>query len=408
MIRPSSVLEEVEEGERFDYCESSDDQVPYEFTVIGAGPGGISAVANLIDRSVTRLAWVDPEFEAGMIGSKYREVPSNTTVQTFLDCVSFSPTLLELVRVAKRPNAYTVLEGFPRDEGVNLGLGAELLRFLTRELISQRSTIVKSIRGKVMLLNFDSKGWNVEVEANRSERALINFNSSKVVLSIGSRPIRLPPKAALPEIDLDIALSRSKLQKFLQEKSIKDRDDTKIAVVGSSHSAILVLSNLLDLTERLTLIHLYRSPLRFAVKMEGWTLYDNTGLKGFAADWAREVYPISRRIQKVQITDHEDNQRRIGVESYEDKDLLLEGCSMVVHGIGFEAIEGPKIMAGKDHKTRVTFDHRDGCFNLDGLYGCGIAFPELVVDRAGNSERAVGFFKFMKSLKHFTKLWTKN
>ncbi|KAI8456571.1 pyridine nucleotide-disulfide oxidoreductase-domain-containing protein [Phakopsora pachyrhizi] len=389
MIRPSSVLEEVEEGERFDYCESSDDQVPYEFTVIGAGPGGISAVANLIDRSVTRLAWVDPEFEAGMIGSKYREVP-------------------RVGQSGQETNAYTVLEGFPRDEGVNLGLGAELLRFLTRELISQRSTIVKSIRGKVMLLNFDSKGWNVEVEANRSERALINFNSSKVVLSIGSRPIRLPPKAALPEIDLDIALSRSKLQKFLQEKSIKDRDDTKIAVVGSSHSAILVLSNLLDLTERLTLIHLYRSPLRFAVKMEGWTLYDNTGLKGFAADWAREVYPISRRIQKVQITDHEDNQRRIGVESYEDKDLLLEGCSMVVHGIGFEAIEGPKIMAGKDHKTRVTFDHRDGCFNLDGLYGCGIAFPELVVDRAGNSERAVGFFKFMKSLKHFTKLWTKN
>jgi hypothetical protein len=34
--------------------------------------------------------------------------------------------------------------------------------------------------------------------------------------------------------------------------------------------------------------HFYREPLKYAVEQpDGWILYDNTGLKGEAADWAR-------------------------------------------------------------------------------------------------------------------------
>jgi hypothetical protein len=44
--------------------------------VVGAGPAGLAVVGNLLERQPGgKIAWVDPYFQAGRVGRKYREVP---------------------------------------------------------------------------------------------------------------------------------------------------------------------------------------------------------------------------------------------------------------------------------------------------------------------------------------------
>ena len=56
-------------------------------------------------------------------------------------------------------------------------------------------------------------------------------------------------------------------------------DDT-VGVVGSSHSAVLVLMNLLEMQDGPKVVNLYRSPLKYAKFLaDGTIVLDNTGLK---------------------------------------------------------------------------------------------------------------------------------
>lgn len=43
--------------------------------VVGAGPAGLAVVGNLERQLGGKIAWVDPYFQAGRVGRKYREVP---------------------------------------------------------------------------------------------------------------------------------------------------------------------------------------------------------------------------------------------------------------------------------------------------------------------------------------------
>ena len=53
-----------------------------------------------------------------------------------------------------------------------------------------------------------------------------------------------------------------------------------VCVVGSSHSAILVLMNLLEMENGPQVLNLYRSPLKYAKFLpDGTIILDNTGLK---------------------------------------------------------------------------------------------------------------------------------
>lgn len=56
-------------------------------------------------------------------------------------------------------------------------------------------------------------------------------------------------------------------------------EDT-VGVIGSSHSAILVLMNLLEMEPGPRVVNLYRSPLKYAKFLsDGIIILDNTGLK---------------------------------------------------------------------------------------------------------------------------------
>ena len=43
--------------------------------IIGAGPAGLTAVANMLDNGRRNLLWIDTAFQAGRVGRSYREVP---------------------------------------------------------------------------------------------------------------------------------------------------------------------------------------------------------------------------------------------------------------------------------------------------------------------------------------------
>jgi cation diffusion facilitator CzcD-associated flavoprotein CzcO len=48
----------------------------FEAIVIGAGPGGISTTAALLDTGVKRILWIDRDFKGGRFNTMYREISS--------------------------------------------------------------------------------------------------------------------------------------------------------------------------------------------------------------------------------------------------------------------------------------------------------------------------------------------
>lgn len=258
--------------------------------------------------------------------------------------------------------------------------------------------------------------------------------TSKLVLCTGSSPIsKTPPvleqnvsvaNSDMAFLDLDTALKPSLLATTLDKSS-----PITVAVVGASHSAILVLMNLYKLAAT---THPYirikwfsrHKTLRYAKPMDGWILYDNTGLKGEAAHWARHNLeeatfsssPVSQVITKIltPATIGEDHIYR----------QELPGCTHIVQAIGYQRDPLPNLtIVNKPNAEPVSLGvEHDGLTGrfwakpeavagnrtyLPGLFGAGIAFPERVTDPAGNIEHAVGFWKFMKFLNRVVPQWVK-
>lgn len=218
-------------------------------------------------------------------------------------------------------------------------------------------------------------------------------------------------------IHLDTALNPS-----LLAASVSRDAPTTIAVVGASHSAILVLMNLYNLAAsshprlRIKWFSRHRS-LRYAKPMDGWILYDNTGLKGDAAQWARENLEessfssssVSKVITKVFTSTGASEEQAYHAE--------LPDCTHIVQAIGYQRDPLPSIDVTDSSESEpssmaVEHDGLTGRFvsphietYVPGLFGAGIAFPERVTDPAGNIEHAVGFWKFMRFLKRVVPQW---
>lgn len=48
----------------------------HQAIVIGAGPGGLSTVAALIDSGIKKIFWIDRDFKGGRFNTMYREISS--------------------------------------------------------------------------------------------------------------------------------------------------------------------------------------------------------------------------------------------------------------------------------------------------------------------------------------------
>jgi cation diffusion facilitator CzcD-associated flavoprotein CzcO len=337
----------------------------YIWTVIGAGPAGIAAVGRLLDHGIAPegIAWIDPEFAAGDLGGKWRAVPGNTHVASFLYYLTASPSF----RFAEAP--HFELNDVDPEETCPLGLVADPLVWISQRLC-ERVAVHRTIATELTLQNGH---WTVRTDGGE-------ITSKNVILAVGSVPKKLT-YAGLDEIPLDVALDPQKLAQ-------QPLEGATVAVFGSSHSAMIALPNLLANPVR-KVINFYQSPLRYAVYLEDWILFDDTGLKGKAARWAREnidgVCP--ERLERCSVRRPEFQE-------------VLQACDHVVYTVGFERRQLPLT----PQWGPLEYNAHNGIL-APGLFGIGIAFPEYRTDPLGFGQHRVGLQKFMERLNDALPLW---
>ncbi|MGB6206600.1 pyridine nucleotide-disulfide oxidoreductase [Mycobacterium sp.] len=337
----------------------------FAWTVIGAGPAGIAAVGKLLDQGIAseKIAWIDPAFSAGDLGERWRSVSSNTQAELFLSYLNGSSAF----RFSSAPPM--PLREVDPQETCALALIADPLVWITQHL-RERVAIFQTTASALFL---ERRQWRIET--HRQE-----LLSKNVILAVGAIPKKLS-YPDLQEIPLEVVLDPEKLAK-------QPLDNATVAVFGSSHSTMSALPNLLRHPVN-TVINFYRSPLKYAVYFDDWILFDDDGLKGQAADWAREnidgTYPD--RLERCWVA----------APDFSEK---LAACDRVVYTVGFERRKLPETR----QFGQLDYDPTNGIL-APGLFGCGIAFPAYGVDPFGYGQYRVGLKKFMDHLESVLPLW---
>lgn len=338
----------------------------YQWTVIGAGPAGIAAVGKLLDQGIpaAEIAWVDPEFKVGDFGTRWRNVHGNTKVELFL----------KFLHSCKAFNYKNCSEKFPIDSAVPtstclLNLMAEPLQWVSDHLKEKVSAYFDFAEQ----LTLNQRVWSIQLKQSL-------LLSKQVILATGAEPKHLS-FSSIPTIPLSIALDAEQLTSHVHEEET-------VAVFGSSHSAVLALKNLIENGTK-KVINFYQEPLRYAVQLDNWILFDNTGLKGPTADWARlhldgELPPNLERV----------------FSNPQNIQTFLPKCDKVIYAVGFERRTLPAV-TGLD---ALNYMEQSGII-APGLFGVGIAFPEAKMDPLGKIEYRVGLWKFMDYLQNIMPLW---
>ncbi len=340
-------------------------QKKYDWAVIGAGPAGIAALGVLLDSGISHsnILWVDPNFTAGDFGQHWGEVSSNTSVKLFTEYL----TQIQSFNYQNCPKKFT-FDTFKPEQFTALKWVAEPLQWVTQQLRSQ----VDTIEGIAEHFFVKAGLWNFSIHAN-------DYQACNVILATGATPKSCEQSIKVPEISLSVALNPALLQSKIQQEET-------VAVFGASHSAVIIMRNLLEAGVK-QIINFYRSPLRYALSMGDWILYDNTGLKGETARWAHQnlsdFHPnITRHLA------HPEN-----IEQY------LPTCSQVVYATGFDQ-RAPKVA----NIHCQAYDNTHGII-APGLFGIGIGFPKKVTDPNGHVELNVGLWKFMRDIQAMMPIW---
>ncbi|ORY67168.1 pyridine nucleotide-disulfide oxidoreductase-domain-containing protein [Pseudomassariella vexata] len=357
----------------------------YDAVIIGAGPAGLTAASSLIDAGLSRICMVDPTFTAGRIHEKYREVPSNTKTGLFVQWATGTKTFAHIIKSAPGPNAYTKMLELDQDTTCMLGDAVNVAQLLTDGM--RKVPGIDSLASEVRHLVREGDVWRLPEHG---------VTSRKVVLAQGSRPRQFGLADQYPnlqDLDLDTSLKPSALKGQVPFGS-------RVGIIGSSHSAVLAMKNLYELGEGVSLVNFYRSPLLYAEYKDGWILYDNTGLKGVAADWARKVLGPEKdpRVRRIHLA--APGRKEQGIY-----DAELPQCTHLVSAIGYDNNEPPKVEVD-GRQVKLDFDPLTGRFKgVLGLYGSGIAYPERVTDPVGNVESAVGWMKFLRFCRRVAPEW---
>ena len=336
----------------------------FNWSVIGAGPAGIAAIGKLLDSGIEpqKIAWIDPEFKVGDFGTHWRGVSSNTKVGLFLkflkECPSFEYGSQDFSINKINPNVTCLLS-----------LAADPLQWITDHLKIK----VHTIQEKVQQLKLYDRHWEISLAHSK-------LRAKNVIFATGAEPKSLffP---SVEEIYLRTALDPNKL------KLACHKDDV-IAVFGASHSSIIILKNLLEECNVKKVINFYLSPLRYAVYFDNWILFDDTGLKGTTAIWAREHIDGILPAKLKRVIANEENIR-----------TLLPLCNKAIYATGFQ-----KRLVPVEGMQTLEYNDRSGII-APGLFGLGIAFPEAKLDRYGTLEYRVGLWKFMDYLNQVLPIW---
>lgn len=337
-----------------------------KFTVVGAGPAGIVVVGLLLDLCVPgdKITWIDPEFNVGDL-SKYPKVSANTKNKLFVDFLNSCKAFKEV-----KHESLDLLNDLDFEKEYKLNTIIEPLKIITNHLKSK----VNIIQGKLSLLFFENENWNLEVDGTQ-------ISSSHVILATGSHPKKIDiDKFNCKEISLIDALDKSKLRNLVEP------EDT-VGVVGNAHSAILILKALSELSVK-KIISFYRGEIKYTQDMGGWLLNTSSGLKGVAAEWAKNVLETNPPANLIRVESNKPN-----------LDKYLQECTKIIQAIGFERNNIP-------YNQTLSYDDKTGVI-APRLFGIGIAFPEKYVDPLGNVEHKVGLNSFMEYAQKIVPDWIK-
>jgi len=340
----------------------------FEWAVVGAGPAGIATVGKLIDVGIDpkKIAWIDPEFKVGDFGQRWSNVSSNTKAKLFVKFLQ----ACKAFRFDECEQSFE-LQTVDPEKTCFLRLMVSPLQWVTDHLIDA----VYAARCKVQSLHLENRCWTLTLKQE-------TIRAKHVVLAVGSEP-KVLHMTGPKTITLQDALDTERLS------SQVTADDT-VAVFGSSHSAILVIKDLLDCGVK-KVVNFYLDPLRYAVDLGDWILFDDTGLKGLTAVWAREnidgKWPAG--LQRF-------------ISSEEHLTQHLPECNKAVYAVGFERRHLP-IVTGLEP---LRHNEQSGII-APGLFGFGIAFPECKANPFGTKEHRVGLWKFMDYLNRVMPVWLK-
>lgn len=449
----------------------SDLNSTYEAVVVGAGPAGIVSVGNLLEKQVGNILWVDETFEGGRINQYYREVPSNTKTKLFLEFAESVAPFRNIVSAGSSKDLLQDIRKLDQEKGCQLSHAADICLMLTSGLKNTPGVTAQPGRVTSATLDERSQTWNVNLTTptqSSSSTPLEPIRTKRLILCTGSTPLDPPlpyEPPGLKHINLDDALSPTTLRTFLTPLS-SSRTPTTIAVIGASHSAILVLMNLSHIISSSPHLNLNvkwftRHPLRYAEYDSSGhvSARDNTGLKGQAAVWAKEnLEPLfsssssssssttttvtsvaNGTIQMIryQKGKEENVYRKYLLEKEQEKTnspkFLIQAIGYMKNPLPTLSIIIPKGHTNANAKNEEIimnpiFDHDKGIFlhtptntplppppsslqtvenrQIPGLYGAGIAFPQKILDKKYlHEEMNVGFMKFMKAVKGWVGGW---
>jgi hypothetical protein len=344
------------------------------WTVIGAGPAGIAIVGVLLDCGVSHddIIWVDQEFNVGRMGKYYFNVPGNARVKTYTDflraCSAFALCKSE---------AMDELYAMPCDKHAELKQIIQPLMDITCYL----RTKIRSLEDTLISLDFQDDMWLVGTQK-------FNIKSNRVVLATGSHP-REVTYEGIAQIPLDLALDKKVLASYITP------EDT-IGVIGSAHSALLVVKYLTELPVK-HIINFYKKPIVFTTQINGGYAWPESGLKGELAAWlkttiAHEPPCYPKNLIRV-LSDKEEFKKWSAM------------CSKIIFAGGFERNTLPPVNGSTE--LYAAYDNSSGVIGKH-LFGVGIAFPEKTVDVLGNVEYGIGLGQFMTYIQKIMPEWMKN
>jgi hypothetical protein len=340
----------------------------YQWAVVGAGPAGIAAVGKLLDHHIPaqEIAWIDPHFSVGDFGTIWRNVPSNTKVNLFLKFL-FEVKAFDYQNC---PEDFS-LNHADKNKTCELSLMADPLQWVSNHL-KQSVHVIETLAEK---LSLNHSLWQIKLKNDTT------ISAKNVILAIGSQPKRLPLSTEIMTIPLQDAMDNKRIKTHIQS-------DHTIAVFGSSHSAILAIRNLVESNVK-KIINFYRSPLRYAVYYDDWILFDDSGLKGPTAEWARQYIDgeLPENVERLYSNTENLNQR-------------LSECDKAVYAVGFER----RILPIIENIEHIQYVEECGII-APGLFGFGIAFPEAKTNPLGIIEHRVGLWKFMDYLNRVMPVW---
>lgn len=355
-------LKQEDEFEKLAKCDT-------DWLIIGAGPAGIATIGVLLDLGTLpkRITWVDPEYNVGRL-SNYKNVDANTKTKHFVRVLESCKTFCACV-----PESIEKLKKLDPEREYILAHIVEVLEQITKALMNK----VNLAKGKMDSLYFDNDVWNVSVNGK-------NISSYHVVLATGSHPKTLQSTEYKDkEIHLDDALDRETLKKIVNPQDV-------IAVVGSAHSAILLLKYLTDIGVK-KIYNFYNKPIQYPIDMGGWVLYDQIGVIGVAGQWAKEVLEkgLAPHVERV-------------FSSQENLDKILPICTKIIYAVGFEKNKLPQIK----ENTNLVYNDSNGIMG-PRLFGIGIAFPEKITTPIGTFEYKIGLPSFIDYAQKVVPTWIK-